>query len=42
MNTGGVNQMLGADKTEVKGEIFFILFKDSEHCEEAEEEEEKE
>jgi hypothetical protein len=37
VNTGGVNQMLGADKTAVKGEIFFIFFKDSEHCEEGKE-----
>jgi len=36
VNTGGVNQTLGADKTAVKGEIFFIFFKDSEHCEEEE------
>jgi hypothetical protein len=30
--------MLGADKTGVKGEIFFIFFKDGEHCREDEKE----
>jgi len=36
VNTGGVSETLRADKTAVKGEIFFIFFKDSEKCEEEE------
>jgi len=35
---GRGNQTLGADKKAIKGEIFFIFFKDSEHCEEEEKE----
>ena len=36
VNTGGVNQILrgGGNKTAVKGEIFFIFFKDREPYEE--------